>query len=82
MQMKGLTSRYGLETAVEKAVEAGVDILSFGNNMENDPDIVPKAIAIIVNLMRTGVVTEERINESFERIHRLKRQVVEGTSLA
>lgn len=72
MQMGAIADRYGLETAIRLAIEAGVDILVFGNNLAYDEEIVPKAVAIIRDLVRTGAISEARIDESYLRIMRLK----------
>jgi beta-N-acetylhexosaminidase len=72
MQMAAITTHYGFETAIRKALEAGVDILVFGNNLSYDEEIVPRAIAVIRNLVDTGVVSEARIDQSWQRIMRLK----------
>lgn len=68
MQMDAIRSYYGLEIAVERAINAGVDVLVFANNSVYDPDIVPTVIGIIRKLIDEGVVTEERIDLSYQRI--------------
>jgi beta-N-acetylhexosaminidase len=73
MQMAAITAHYGFETAIRKALEAGVDILVFGNNLRYDEEIVPRAIAVIRKLVDTGVVSEARIDQSWQRIMRLKK---------
>jgi beta-N-acetylhexosaminidase len=72
LEMRAITSRYGLETAVCRAIEAGVDLLCFGNNLHYDPNIVGKVVLLIENGVKDGRISENRINESFERIGRLK----------
>lgn len=72
MQMEAIRSQYGLETAVKLAIKAGVDILSFANNSIYDPDIIPKAHAIIKKFVEDGVISEDRIHDSYERIMNLK----------
>ena len=47
MQMRAIADLYGLETAIRLAIEAGVDILLFGNNTAYDPSIASKATEII-----------------------------------
>ncbi len=75
MQMGAIADLYGLQTAIRKAIEAGVDILVFGNNLQYDQEIVPKAVAIIRDLVRTGAISEMRIDESYQRILRLKSRL-------
>ncbi len=75
MQMGAIAKEYGLETAIQKAIEAGIDIIAFGNNLVRDAQIVSKAIAIIKGLLLAHTVTEERIDESFQRIMKLKARI-------
>ena len=72
MNMKAITEFYGLDEAIRLAIEAGADILLFGNNLVYDPDIVPRAHGVIRKLVDAGVVTRERIARSYRRIMRLK----------
>jgi beta-N-acetylhexosaminidase len=73
MQMEAIRSFYGLETAVTKALLAGVDVLVFGNNSVYERDIVPQLVGIIQNLISEGVITEERIEASYQRIQKAKK---------
>lgn len=75
MQMGAIRSEYGLETAIEQALNAGVDVLVFGNNTVYDPEIVPKAIAIIKKLLNEKKISEKRIKTSLERIAKLKESI-------
>lgn len=75
MQMEAIRSFYGLEFAIEHALNAGVDMLVFGNNSVYQPDIVPDAVQIIVDLVESGAVSEERIDEAYERVMETKRQL-------
>jgi beta-N-acetylhexosaminidase len=75
MEMKAISSHYGLEKSVPAAIEAGIDVLCFGNNMSYDPDIAPKAIAILEHAVTSGRIPEARINASYERVLALKRKI-------
>ncbi len=75
MQMDAIRSFYGLEFSIEHALNAGVDMLIFANNSVYQPDIVPDAVQIIVGLVESGVVSEERINEAYDRVMETKRQL-------
>ena len=77
MQMEAIRSFYGLEISIEKAINAGVDILVFGNNSIYDPQIVPKSVQIIKDLINQGRITEERIEESYQRIINTKEELFE-----
>ncbi len=72
MQMRAIAHEYGLETAVKKAIEAGVDILVIGNNIGHfDPDIAKKVTKIIKEN-----ISEQRIDESYQRILALKGKII------
>lgn len=71
MQMKAITGHYGLEQAILLAVQAGVDILVFGNNLQWDPDLPEKAHATLRRLVDSGRISPERIRASWERIRAL-----------
>lgn len=72
LQMKAVSDRYGLEDSVRLAVQAGVDILLFGNNLAYDPDIPAKVTALLVRFVQEGTLTRERLEQSWRRIMRLK----------
>jgi beta-N-acetylhexosaminidase len=82
MQMGAIVDRYGFETAIRKAIEAGVDILLFGNNLRYDEKVVPRAVAAIRKLVRNGVINEERIEASYRRIQRLKSRLARSQAKA
>ena len=75
MEMKAISSHYGLEKSLPLAIEAGIDVLCFGNNLSYDPDIAPKAIAIIEHAVQSGRIAETRIDESCARVLALKRKI-------
>ena len=75
MQMGAISKEYGLESAVFRAIEAGVDILAFANNSTFDAAIVVKAVEIIKKLIKTKKISSERIDESFNRIMNLKKGI-------
>ncbi|WP_018127883.1 glycoside hydrolase family 3 protein [Balneola vulgaris] len=76
MQMKAIADEYGLETSIEQALNAGVDILIFGNNLEFDPNIAEKAINAIQKLIADGRVSTETIEQALARIDKLKQDVI------
>ncbi len=75
MQMGAITQHYGLETAVKLAIQAGVDMLVFGNNVSFDEHIGEKVIATIAKLVAQGDIPEARIHESVRRIQELKAKL-------
>jgi len=72
MEMKAIAGGYILEEAVRQGIEAGLDVLCFGNNLNFDPDIGAKAAGIVCNLVAAGKISEARIDESFRRVQQLK----------
>jgi beta-N-acetylhexosaminidase len=74
MEMRAISGRYGLEQAVQYGIEAGLDMLCFGNNLNFDPDIAAKAAGMICRLVESGKIPEARIDESFRRVQTLKRK--------
>jgi beta-N-acetylhexosaminidase len=76
MQMHAITKHYGLEEAIKLAINAGVDILTFSNNIQNSQErTVDKVHQIIRKLVESGAISKERIDQSFKRIMELKKKL-------
>jgi beta-N-acetylhexosaminidase len=77
MHMGAIAQHYGLEIAIEKAINAGVDILMFSNNSRDfyDAKAATKAIAIIKKLLKEGKITEAQIDKSYQKIIKLKAEM-------
>ncbi|MGC9456626.1 MAG: glycoside hydrolase family 3 protein [Halothiobacillaceae bacterium] len=75
MQMGAIADEYGLETAIEKALNAGVDMLIFANNLEYDPDIARKAVDLIEQMVLDGRISAHRLREAADRVCQLKSQL-------
>lgn len=73
MQMGAIRDAYGYEESVALAIEAGIDVLLFANQIAYESDIVPRTIDLIERLVRAGRLSEERINASVERVLAMKR---------
>ena len=71
MQMKAITDHYGMEQAMLLAVNAGVDILLFGNNLYWDETLPRKAFETLRGLVESGRISRQRIMESWLRITNL-----------
>jgi beta-N-acetylhexosaminidase len=79
MQMHAITKHYGLEEAIKLAINGGVDIMTFSNNIQgSDQRTVDKVHTIIKDLVKQGVIRRERIDESFARIMKLKSRLNQG----
>lgn len=76
MAMGAIVNQYGYDEAVALALEAGVDMLCLGNNGTTyNADIVPQTVDIILQLVREGRVSAERIHQSADRIRTAKKQI-------
>jgi beta-N-acetylhexosaminidase len=75
MQMGAIAAHYTLEDALERCVNAGVDILCFGNNLQYEPDIVERAHSTLKRLVEQGRISRKRVDESYKRIVALKQRV-------
>jgi beta-N-acetylhexosaminidase len=75
MNMKAISENFGLETALEKSINAGIDIVLFGNNLIYDEQIAKRAGDIIFDLVKKGKISKERIKKSYSRIMLLKNNL-------
>ena len=83
MQMHAIAKHYGLEDAIRMSILAGVDVMTFSNNISgSDERTVDKVHSIIRQLVKKGTITEARIDESFDRIMRLKRELTDDDQVA
>ena len=68
-----MTQHYSDTTMLRLAINAGADMLCLSNNgSEYDPEIVPKTIELIYNMVERGEIPAGRIHESAARIRRMK----------
>jgi len=74
MQMKAISSQYTDSDAIELAINVGVDILVYGNNLEYVANLPEKITDTILILIEQGKITEERINLSYNKIINLKKK--------
>lgn len=75
MDMGAIANEYGTETAVEMAINAGNDILVFGNNLTFDKNRGADVNAMIVKMVKEGKIKKSRIRESYRRIKKLKENI-------
>lgn len=75
MQMGAINNEYGLREAIRLSIEAGVDMLMFANNVHDYERVSATTVhAIIKDLLFEGIVSRERIFESYKRIMKLKAE--------
>ena len=76
MQMHAITKYFGLEEAVRLAVTGGVDIMCFSNNIQGSEErTVDRVHQIIRDYVDRGIISKERIEESYRRIMALKKKL-------
>ena len=76
MQMGAITKNFGLKESIIYAINAGVDVLIFSNNQLYKDQVKPdEVISIIEDGVRNGEISLLSINESFKRIHNLKKKI-------
>ncbi|HEX8059493.1 MAG TPA: glycoside hydrolase family 3 N-terminal domain-containing protein [Cyclobacteriaceae bacterium] len=76
MQMHAITKQYGLEESIKLAINAGIDIMCFSNNIQNsDQRNVDIIHDVIRKLVGKGEITKERIDQSYHRVMRLKSKL-------
>lgn len=68
MEMKAISDFYSLETALELALNAGIDIIMFANNQVYDESVAARSGEIIARLIAAGRVSAARIEASCQRI--------------
>lgn len=69
LQMAAITKHYSLEDTILYSINAGVDVLLFGNQLaSNTPEEI---VDTIFGLVRYGDISVERIMDSVERIEKL-----------
>jgi beta-N-acetylhexosaminidase len=76
MQMHAIAKQYGMEESIRLAIHAGVDIFCFSNNIQGSEErTVDKVYATIRGFVESGQISKARIDESFRRIMKLKKQL-------
>ena len=74
LQMKAITEVYGTREAIRLTINAGTDILMFGNQLS-----AHRTPSQIVNMIykdvKSGKISEKRINEAYQRIIELKKRI-------
>lgn len=76
MQMFAIAKNYGLEQAIKLAIQAGVDIMIFSNNISgSETRTVDRVHQAIRSMVQRGEISQGRIDESFRRIMRLKKKL-------
>lgn len=72
MQMKAIADNYSLEESLILAINAGVDMFIFGNQLVDEPQDPEEIIDIVVENVRQSAIDVSLIDAAFQRIQRLK----------
>ncbi len=70
IQMKAISKNYDFKEAMKLAINSGVDIVLVGNFLDK-PIKVKKIVDTIVELVKSGEIKRERLEEANRRIKRL-----------
>jgi beta-N-acetylhexosaminidase len=74
MQMHAISKNYGFENAIKLAINAGVDVLMFSNNVPPEETVSASYVhKIIKDLVLKGEVSTSRIDTSYRRIQLMKK---------
>lgn len=69
MEMNAIVNNFGTVEGVIKSIEAGVDLITISHSREKQK----AAIKAVVNAVKKGRISEDRINMSVKRILRVKK---------
>lgn len=73
MQMGAITEHYGFAEALILAINAGCDLIALANNAKTYDGTLPiRAHRIIVDAVKAGKISTQRIDEANKRLKRLK----------
>ncbi len=76
LQMGAIAKKYTLKETIRRALEAGNDILLFGNQLSPNKRVsIAQLVATVETLLKEGKLSKARIEESYRRIQRLKERV-------
>lgn len=71
MTMRAITDSWSTDEATVQAIKAGADMILFAA----EPNESISAIEAVVDAVANGEISEDRINQSVERIYRVKREL-------
>ena len=72
--MRAISDNYEYEDMFVLMINAGIDLLCLGNNLNFDPKCIPAAVNAIRNAVEKERIHIDRINESIKRINSLKKK--------
>jgi beta-N-acetylhexosaminidase len=72
MNMGAITNNYSFTESVVQAIHAGVDILLYVSIEKFGTSVLKQIVKVVNTAVDSGVISEERIDESYDRIMALK----------
>ena len=77
LYMQAIRNQYSIPTALELAINAGADLICVGNNISTgfEADRPFKLVDMIVNSVKQGRISWERMEQSHERLQRLQHKL-------
>ena len=75
MQMKAMSDYYGLDKALVLAINAGADMMIFGNNLTVAPQDTESLIDLIESKVKSGEISQTRIDDAYQHIVDLKQSL-------
>jgi len=76
LQMGAISKKYGLRESIRLAVNAGDDILLFGNQLDPAKSVSVKTVVEnIASMVREGTIPKEKIEHAYRRIQILKERL-------
>lgn len=76
MQMGAIIDNFGSAEAIIKAINAGCNLLILSNNNDQpyNENIAEEAVSVIKKAIKEGKISEEKINDSYNKIIELKEK--------
>ncbi|KYJ85547.1 glycoside hydrolase family 3 protein [Sulfurovum riftiae] len=76
LQMGAISKKYGLRNTLKLAINAGDDMLIFGNQLDPKHTVsTKKLVETVKSLIKSGEVNEKSIEYAYRRIQRLKKKL-------
>ena len=77
LYMQAIRNQYSIPTALELAINAGADLICAGNNISTgfEADRPFKLVDMIVDAVKQGRISWERMQQSHERLMRLQEKI-------
>lgn len=80
MQMKAISDHFNMEKAITMAINAGADMLIFGNQLCATPQESKKLIDYIESQVNAGMISQQTIQQAYARIVKFKEMYTQGFS--